>query len=134
MCCLSAEKELTLAESIFSPSGVCITVPEEQLDAVTALSGSGPAYFCYLAEAMIEAAVQEGLSEEHARMLCVETMRGTGILLSQTGEEPSALRQRVTSKKGTTEAGIDKMSSVGFSEAVKSGVHAAATRSRELGK
>jgi len=130
----ATEEDLALAESLFAPSGVCVNIPEEQLDAVTALSGSGPAYFCYLAEAMIEAAVREGLSEENARMLCVETMRGTGLLLSQTKEAPALLRQRVTSKKGTTEAGLNEMAESGFSEAVKNGVHAAARRSRELGQ
>lgn len=130
----ATEAHLSLAKSIFAPSGVCVSVPEDQLDAVTALSGSGPAYFCYLAEAMIEAAVREGLSEENARILCVETMRGTGLLLAKTNEDPAALRQRVTSKKGTTEAALNAMTESGFGEAVKNGVHAAAMRSRELGK
>src|SRR5437899_2007918 len=82
---------------------------EELLDAVTALSGSGPAYIFYVTEAMIQAGIAQGLSPADARKLAVHTVFGAGILLAQTGEEPAELRRKVTSPGGTTEAALKVM-------------------------
>ena len=105
---------------------------EKELDAVTAVSGSGPAYVFYLMEAMIQAGEAEGLSPELARTLTLQTVAGAAELALDTGIEPAELRTRVTSKGGTTAAALRSFDEHGVKDAVVNGVRAAANRSREL--
>jgi pyrroline-5-carboxylate reductase len=130
----ATREELEWAERLFGACGQTIRVDETQMDAVTAVSGSGPAYFFYLIEAMIAAGVAEGLSALAARELAVQTCRGAAELLIRSGDDPAALRQRVTSPKGTTQAAIEAMDAAGLKEALIAAVRRAAARSRELGR
>ncbi len=122
------------AMRLFAASGRTVAVDEAMMDAVTAVSGSGPAYFFYLIEAMIEAGVAEGLDADTAALLATETCAGAARLLSDTGERAEVLRAKVTSPGGTTQQAIASMESDGVKEALVRGIRAAAERSRELGK
>lgn len=113
--------------------GIVVEVEEDQLHAVTALSGSGPAYVYYLAEALEKAAIQAGIEQPIARELIIQTLDGAAGMMQKTQEEPDVLRKNVTSPGGTTEAGILALSEGGFQEAVKSCIQDAENRSRELG-
>ena len=106
---------------------------EEKLDAVTALSGSGPAYMFYFMEAMTAAGADMGLSREQAYQLAVATFIGAGELARSSNEPPEILRQRVTSKGGTTYAAITSMEASGVRALFEQAMHAARTRARELG-
>ena len=121
------------AERLFSGSGRTIWVGEPALDAVTAVSGSGPAYLFYLAEAMEAAARAEGFDTPTARLLVSQTLRGAAELLAQGTATPTELRERVTSPNGTTHAAIQTFEAEGVGPGLRAGVAAAATRSRELG-
>ncbi|HEY3811051.1 MAG TPA: pyrroline-5-carboxylate reductase [Acidimicrobiales bacterium] len=126
--------DLAWAQGILEAVGTVVTVPESDLDAVTGLSGSGPAYVFLLAEALIDAGVQVGLSLPVARQLVVQTVLGSARLLAETGDEPAALRAAVTSPGGTTAAGLRVLEAAGVRQAVVDAVAAATERSRELGK
>jgi len=128
------EADVSVARAIFEAVGVAVTVPEAALDAVTALSGSGPAYFFYIVECLVRAAVAEGLSETQAMRLAAQTLLGAGRLLMQSGEPASVLRERVTSKGGTTAAALKVFQEQGLDRVLAAGVASAAARSRELGK
>ncbi|MCL4218108.1 MAG: pyrroline-5-carboxylate reductase [Candidatus Hydrogenedentes bacterium] len=130
--CTDADKGV--AAAIFEAVGVVEFVPETALDTVTALSGSGPAYFFYLTECMAKAAVAQGLPESQALNLAAQTLIGAGALLRDSGESASTLRQRVTSKGGTTAAALSAFEAEGFERLVQAGMDAAAARSRELGR
>lgn len=106
---------------------------EEQLDAVTALSGSGPAYVFYFLEAMVSAGTEMGLSREQAYKLALETFRGASALAHASTEPPEILRQRVTSKGGTTHAAITSMDESQVKALFGKALHAAQRRARELG-
>ena len=123
-----------LAESVFSAAGVAKKVTEEGLSAVMALSGSGPAYFFYLAEAMIDAAVAAGMDRASAEALCKQTMRGAAALWGAEEVPPETLRARVTSKKGTTDAAIRAMEAGGLPAAVAAGMRACMVRGKEMRK
>jgi pyrroline-5-carboxylate reductase len=127
-------EDRALAKSLFEAVGVCVTVDESCMDAVTALSGSGPAYFFLMVEHLARAAVAEGLSEADAALLAGQTLLGAGRLLAESGESAAALRARVTSKGGTTAAALARFEEGGFAELAASAVAAAAARSRELGR
>lgn len=128
------EDDMAMARTIFQSIGTVEVVPESAMDAVTALSGSGPAYFFYMVECMVAAAEREGLPRDQAVRLAGQTLMGAGRLLAESGEQPSVLRERVTSKGGTTEAALRAFAEHGFAETVATGVQAAAARSRELGR
>lgn len=128
----ATEADLATAERILSAVGIVVRTDEQQLDAVTALSGSGPAYIFYMAEAMIAAGVEAGLPEDVAKRLAVQTVFGAGKLLAESGELPSELRRKVTSPGGTTEAALKVKIDRGFAKIVAEAIHAAARRSREL--
>jgi pyrroline-5-carboxylate reductase len=130
----ATDADLDLAEELFRSVGISVRVPEEQLDAVTGLSGSGPAYVFAMVEALRDAGMREGLSEEDALRLSSQTVFGASRLLRDTKESPGVLRERVTSPGGTTRAGLDALEAAGFSEAVGGAVRAATRRSVELGK
>ncbi|MDQ3206569.1 MAG: pyrroline-5-carboxylate reductase [Pseudomonadota bacterium] len=121
------------AETVLSAVGPVVWVDDEaQMDAVTAVSGSGPAYVFLLAEAMQAAGVAEGLPEQAARMLAAHTLLGASRMLVESGEAADVLRKRVTSPGGTTQAAIETFQSGGFAELVGRAVAAAAARGREL--
>ena len=124
-----------LVEQVLSPTGDLIWVDAEgALDAVTAISGSGPAYVFYFIEAMTEAGVDLGLTPEQAHQLAVGTFTGASALASSATEPPAVLRERVTSKGGTTYAAITAMDSADIKAKFKSAIHAAHQRAAELGQ
>ena len=124
---------LAIAESLLAAVGRVVRVPESQLDAVTALSGSGPAYFFYLVEAMIDAGILLGLPRALAAELIVQTAIGSAVMLRDSGEHPVQLREAVTSPGGTTIAAIRELEVHGVRAALLAAIEAAARRSRELG-
>jgi pyrroline-5-carboxylate reductase len=124
---------LAIAESLLGAVGRVVRVPESQLDAVTALSGSGPAYFFYLVEAMIDAGILLGLPRSLAAELIVQTAIGSAVMLRDSGEHPVQLREAVTSPGGTTIAAIRELEVHGVRAALLAAIEAAARRSRELG-
>lgn len=128
-----SEGDVAKARAIFEAIGIVEVVPEDRIDVVTALSGSGPAYFFYMVECLVRAAVANGLSEAQATRLAAQTLAGSGLLLRQSGEAAATLRARVTSKGGTTEAALKHFETNGFESIVAAGVNAAAARARELG-
>ena len=122
-----------LADALLRPAGETVWIEDEALmDAVTATSGSGPAYVFLLAEAMQAAAEAGGLSAEAARTLVVETIAGAARMLKESGESATTLRQRVTSPNGTTQAALDAFAAGGFTPLVARAVHAARIRGAEL--
>ena len=124
---------MDLARSILSAVGGVEEVAEPLIDAVTAVSGSGPAYVYLLAEAMTAAGVRQGLDPDVAHRLATQTIKGAGAMMVGAEDDPAVLRQRVTSPGGTTAAAIGVMESSGFRELIDEAVAAAAARSRELG-
>ena len=127
-------EERDQVERLLKPTGQTLWVErEEQLDAVTALSGSGPAYVFYFLEAMMRAGGELGLSAEQARRLAVGTFDGAAALAAQSSESPEVLRANVTSKGGTTHAAITTMEERGVMDAFVAALHAAARRAKELG-
>ena len=128
----ATEEHLARTETLLSPVGKVIRVPESQLDAVTALSGSGPAYFFFLVEAMIDAGILLGLPRAVAAELIVQTAVGSAKMLSESGEHPVQLREAVTSPGGTTIAAIRELENHGVRAALLAALEAARDRSREL--
>lgn len=126
-------EDLEWARSLLAAVGTVIVVAEEDLDAVTGVSGSGPAYVFFMADALIEAGVAAGLAPEVSRALVVQTLTGSAKMLLETGEDPEVLRAMVTSPGGTTEAGIDALDRAAVRAAFVRAVGAATARSRELG-
>jgi pyrroline-5-carboxylate reductase len=129
----ASEDDLSWAEGILRAVGVVERVGEPLLDAVTGLSGSGPAYVFLLAEALIEAGVHAGLPRPTSRALVVQTLLGSARLLAESGDEPEQLRAAVTSPGGTTAAGLRVLEAHAVRGAFVEAVLAAAERSRELG-
>jgi pyrroline-5-carboxylate reductase len=121
-----------LTESLLKPVGRTLRVPESQQDAVTALSGSGPAYFFYLVEAMIDAGILLGLPRSVAHDLIVQTAIGSAVMLRDSGEAPQSLREAVMSPAGTTIAAIREMEDHKVRAAFLAALEAARDRSREL--
>ena len=121
------------AESVVGTVGTAEWIDDQALmDTVTAISGSGPAYFFLLVEALEDAAVAQGMSRETARALAAQTCLGAGRMLTQPGESPAELRRRVTSPGGTTQAALDSFAAGAFSEIVARAVAAATRRGREM--
>jgi pyrroline-5-carboxylate reductase len=125
-------EHLALAEEMFTPLGRTIRVPESQQDAVTALSGSGPAYFYLLVEAMTDAGILLGLPRQVAHDLIVQTAIGSAIMLRDSGEHPVKLREAVTSPAGTTIAAVRELENHGVRAAFLAALEAARDRAREL--
>jgi pyrroline-5-carboxylate reductase len=128
----ATEEHLERTESLLRPVGKVIRVPESQLDAVTALSGSGPAYFFFLVEAMIDAGILLGLPRAVAAELIVQTAVGSAKMLRESGEHPVQLREAVTSPGGTTIAAIRELENHGVRAALLAALEAARDRSKEL--
>jgi pyrroline-5-carboxylate reductase len=128
----ASDDQLAVAEDVLSHLGRVVRVPESAMDAITAVSGSGPAYFALLAEAMIEAGILLGLSREISTTLVVQTMLGTAKQLRDEGMHPVELREAVTSPGGTTIAAIRELEQAGVRAAFLNAIQAAMTRAREL--
>jgi pyrroline-5-carboxylate reductase len=128
----AGDTQLALAEEVLTHLGRVVRVPEDAMDAVTAVSGSGPAYFALLAEAMIEAGILLGLSREISTTLVVQTMLGTAKQLRDERMHPVELRESVTSPGGTTIAAIRELEQAGVRAAFLNAIQAAMTRAREL--
>ena len=130
-----SEAQRQAADSIMRAVGQTVWLDQESLiDPVTAVSGSGPAYVFYFLEAMQQAATEMGLSAEQGRLLALATFTGAAQLAAQSEESVEVLRQRVTSKGGTTHAAIVSMEAAGVKEAIVAAMKAAAARGRELGE
>ena len=128
-----SHKQHELAESILRACGLAIWLKEEKhMDAVTAVSGSGPAYFFLVMEAMENAAIELGLPQETARLLCLETAFGAAKMALESGESASTLRKQVTSPGGTTERAIHELEDGGLHGLFENALVAAALRAREL--
>jgi pyrroline-5-carboxylate reductase len=124
----------TLVESLLAPTGEIVWVArEDDLDAVTALSGSGPAYVFHLIEAMLAAGREMGLPQADAKRLAVQTLAGAAALAARSGEPPETLRRNVTSPGGTTDAAMTVLEQRGVKEAFVAAILAARDRARELG-
>ena len=128
----AGDEHLDLAEEALSHLGAVVRVPEQAMDAITAVSGSGPAYFALLAEAMIEAGILLGLSREISTQLVVQTMLGTAKQLRDEKMHPVELREMVTSPGGTTIAAIRELEIAGVRAAFLNAIQAAMVRAREL--
>jgi pyrroline-5-carboxylate reductase len=128
------ERHLALTEELLRPVGKVVRVPEAQQDAVTALSGSGPAYFYYLVEAMIDAGILLGIPRAVAADLLVQTALGSAVMLRDAGEHPVKLREAVTSPAGTTINAIRELEKHGVRAALLDAIEAARDRSAELGR
>jgi pyrroline-5-carboxylate reductase len=126
------EADLNQARTIMEAVGKVIIFEEADLDAVTAVSGSGPAYVFYFIESLVEAGAELGLRPSHALDLAVETVKGAAVLLQETGEPVVSLRKMVTSKGGTTEAALEVLERERVKEHIIEAVRAAARRSKEL--
>ena len=130
-----ANKEhIDRARSIFTAIGEVVEVPESMMDAVTGLSGSGPAFVALAIEALADGGVASGLPRAIALQLAIQTVLGTATLLKETEIHPGVLKDRVTSPGGTTIAGVAKLESQGFRSALIEAVKTATERSKELGK
>ena len=129
----TTDEQLEQAISVLQAVGAVEVLDEAVLDAVTAVSGTGPAYVFLLAEALIEAAIREGMSRRVAETFVHQTIRGAGHLLTETGIGAPRLRSQVTSPGGTTAAAVHVLEERGFRALVEDAVRAAAKRSRELG-
>lgn len=130
----ATDDDLAWAESILSAVGIVVRLPEDQLDAVTGLSGSGPAYVYLVAEAMIAAGDAVGLPHDAAVRLALQTMLGAGRMLAESGQTPEELRAAVSSPNGTTVAGLAVLDELGVRDAFRAAVTRATERSRELGR
>jgi len=130
----ATQADLDWAGRLFATAGRTVFVNEPQIDAVTAVSGSGPAYFFYLIEAMVAAGTAEGLDAATALTLATQTCAGAAALLTKSGEDPGVLRAKVTSPNGTTQRAIETFDAKGVKDAAIAAVRACAARSRELGK
>ncbi len=128
----AGDEQLALAEELLTHLGRVVRVPEAWMDGITAVSGSGPAYFALLAEAMIEAGILLGLSREVSTTLVVQTMFGTAKQLRDEGMHPVELRESVTSPGGTTIAAIRELEQAGVRAAFLNAIQAAMNRAREL--
>jgi pyrroline-5-carboxylate reductase len=128
------DNHLMLAHTLFTTVGIVQTVEEKDLDAVTGLSGSGPAYVYYLVEAMEKAAKEIGLEHQTAKSLILQTIIGAAEMLKHSPKHPSILRKEVTSQGGTTEAGIATLQQYNYEEAMIACIRNATKRSKEMGE
>ena len=130
----ASQEHLAMATRIFSAVGQVVGVREDLMDAVTGLSGSGPAYVFLIVDALADAGVRQGLTRSIALSLAVHTVAGSAELLLKTGQHPAQLKEMVTSPGGTTIAGLEVLESAGLRGTLMQAVGAAVARSKELGK
>lgn len=133
LCECLPDRDISAVREIFMSVGKVLTLPEKYMNAVTALSGSGPAFIALFTEALIAAGVRMGLSEDHAAELSLQTLSGTARLL-ETGMTPEKLREMVTSPGGTTAAGLKTFKEKGLENIVTDALQSALRRAEELGK
>ncbi len=133
LCECFSDKDIAIVMDIFMSVGKVLTLPEKYINAVTAVSGSGPAFVALFIEAMIDAGEKIGLSRDNASELAIQTLIGTASLLD-TGMPPEKLREMVTSPGGTTAAGLKVFEEKGFKDIVYDALHAAKKRAEELAK
>lgn len=131
---MAKAEDLSAAENIFQAVGITVVVKESQMDAVTGLSGSGPAYIFAVIEALAAGGVKEGLAQDIALALTTQTVLGAAHLIQATGKHPATLRDQVCTPGGTTMAGLYALEEGGFRLALMNAVIAATARSRELGE
>ncbi|WP_430867883.1 pyrroline-5-carboxylate reductase [Demequina aurantiaca] len=127
------QAHLDLVAGMLSAMGMVVAIEESQIDALSAVSGSGPAYFYAMVEALTEAGVAQGLDRELSTALAAQTFIGAAHLLTETGDAPQTLRKRVSSPKGTTIAALDAMQAAGLQGVIAAGANAAVARARALG-
>jgi len=128
-----SEEQRALADTVLASAGRTVWIHDEaRMDAVTAVSSSGPAYVFLLAEAMEAAGIAQGLAPEAARTLVVQTLLGASRMLEESGEAPAELRRRVTSPNGTTQAAIESFQADGFKAMVGRAIEAATERGKTL--
>jgi pyrroline-5-carboxylate reductase len=130
----ASAEDIEAAQEIFNALGKTVVIPETLMDAVTGMSGSGPAYVCLFIEALADGGVRVGLPRKDALEMAIQTVLGTARLLAEQGEQPAHLKDRVASPGGTTIAGIAELEARGFRGAVTEAVAAATRRSKELAK
>lgn len=130
----ASEDDMVLARDLFNAVGKTVIVKEPLMDAVTGLSGSGPAYVCAMLEALSEGGVKMGLPEDIAQELSLQTILGTARMIRETGRRPSELREMVTSPGGTTVEGLRALDDGEFRKTVIKAIEAATNRAKELGK
>ncbi|WP_273833040.1 pyrroline-5-carboxylate reductase [Guptibacillus sedimenti] len=128
------KNDLLFTKRLFQTIGSVVSVPEDKMNAVTGLSGSGPAYFYYMVECMEKAAIQNGLDEETARELILQTIHGAAMMLRQTKQPAELLRKKITSPGGTTQAGIATLKEYDYEEALLACITDATNRSQQLGE
>lgn len=128
------DEDVAAVEALFAGASLTMRVPEAMMDAVTGLSGSGPAYLYYLVEAMVAAGEEEGFTREQAMRLAARTVLGAAKMLEETGLPPEELRRRVTSPNGTTQAALERLEADQVKAKITAAVRRAAERSRELGR
>jgi pyrroline-5-carboxylate reductase len=128
----ATKEDLDCVDNIFSRTGLVVRVDEKQMDAVTGLSGSGPAYVFTFIEALSDAGVKNGLPRDVAAKLAVQTVLGAARMLAETGEHPAKLREQVTSPGGTTIAGLHVLENGRFRGTIMDAVDAASQRSKDL--
>ena len=130
----ATEADLVQAKALFEAVGMAVVVEEPLLDAVTGLSGSGPAYIFLIIEALADGGVKAGLARDQAQELAAQTVLGSAKLLIETGEHPGRLKDQVTSPGGTAIAGLHTLEAGGLRTTLMDAVEVATNRSRELGK
>jgi len=132
LCECFTDKDVAVVREIFMSAGKVLILPEKYMNAVTALSGSGPAFIAFFIEAMIDAGIKTGLKKDTAFELAIQTLIGTAKLI-ETGMPPDKLREMVTSPGGTTAAGLNVFVQKGFKDIITAAIEAAANRAKELG-
>jgi pyrroline-5-carboxylate reductase len=128
----TGKEDAEFAKKVFSCLGDVVEVKEKDLDTITAISGSGPAYFFYIVEMLIKTGTKLGMTKDIAKRAALKTALGSVELLNRSGEEPSLLRKKVTSKGGTTEAAFKVFKKRGLERIMQNGITAAKKRSKEL--
>ena len=131
---LATGEDVHWTQRMFAASGLAVVMDEELMDAVTGLSGTGPAYLFYLVEAMTAAGIAEGMDPDVAEMLATQTCIGAGKLLAHTKKPPEDLRAQVTTPNGTTQRAMETLDAAGVKDKIVEAVRAATERSRELGR
>lgn len=131
---LSTQEDIELVERLFSSIGKSITISEDLMDAFTGIAGSGPAYVFYLAQGMIQAAIELGFDRQQAQTIVRQTIFGSATLMSRSPESPKELRAKVTSKNGTTHAATSSLDESGVMDAIVRAIHAARHRGAQLAR